>query len=605
TSQQLLVADKSLPELQVAGTWLTAVFLKDDADIRTTQLSQQLLTKLGTASLNLTRVSQELLLKQGPSDFRITQLSQSVLIKLDPSEFFLNFQPLEYPVAGDLYETEQVRGWNTQDIIYIQLEGIFPEGTTILRNGEEVGLTTQVSEGDYISVRGGVTNYFTTAINIYKYEMINDEIHRSPGGLWPVVQPDLNPIPRWSLESRTVQSLGWLDSVGVPALTEGYAAFAHSTASFAHLLEPESHSAPAYSFAQNDFDYSAPILYFKDVAYGDRSAHATLAYIDGFIAQYGEAEKKAPYKALAAVLTAHYASFEDATALQNTVLYSIPVTSETQAYNSYVGAMLGNEVHTTANTAIDNQGFSTRTETVVEIGTESELHYHGVNKVDQYFEHSWQTTYNVDQYFEHSWQTTYSVGQQFEKHVFNSYLVNQNWEAFAYGTFAVGLLEPLVPVSYVDGRPALVLVGQNPITHAASIAKVKYTVVEAEYAGMKNAIQVFVNIQSTLQAYRGEYVQAVYQNRLVNKAYTYTAARVNEVDILSASEFGNAEDYFDSASKYMGFDTRAALLEHTQYFDEVEEYERLNGFYYNLGIDESFSCQITVNMPVKWLLQGG
>src|SRR5690606_16459446 len=120
----------------------------------------------------------------------------------------------------------------------------------------------------------------------------------------------------------------------------------------------------------------------------------------------------------------------------------------------------------------------------------------------------------------------------------------------------------------------LVLVGQNPITHAASIAKVKYTVVEAEYAGMKNAIQVFVNIQSTLQAYRGEYVQAVYQNRLVNKACTYTAARVNEVDILSASEFGNAEDYFDSASKYMGFDTRAALLEHTQYFDEVEEYER-------------------------------
>src|SRR5690606_8443725 len=291
TSQQLLVADKSLPELQVAGTWLTAVFLKDDADIRTTQLSQQLLTKLGTASLNLTRISQDVLLKQGPSDLRITQLSQPALIKLDPSEFFLNFQPLEHPVAGDLYETEQVRGWNTQDIIYIQLEGIFPEGTTILRNGEEVGLTTQVSEGDYIAVRGGVTNYFTTAINIYKYEMINDEIHRSPGGLWPVVQPDLNPIPRWSLESRTVQSLGWLDSVGVPALTEGYAAFAHSTASFAHLLEPESHSAPAYSFAQNDFDYSAPILYFKDVAYGDRSAHATLAYIDGFIAQYGEAEK--------------------------------------------------------------------------------------------------------------------------------------------------------------------------------------------------------------------------------------------------------------------------------------------------------------------------
>lgn len=156
--------------------------------------AQMILKKSDWIGSNVSSLMQQIFMRSERLNTRLTNTTQLLFVSEVPSVFWLTFGTLEYPVKNQLYTSLTARATSVEPGAYIQLEGPVAPGTALYVNDVNVGLSSNIKNGDRVYIVGGVSNYFQTFMNVYTYYTTNGEVTREQVGTWNILQPDFKPV---------------------------------------------------------------------------------------------------------------------------------------------------------------------------------------------------------------------------------------------------------------------------------------------------------------------------------------------------------------------------------------------------------------------------
>nr|DAF93756.1 MAG TPA: hypothetical protein [Myoviridae sp. ctshb19] len=621
-SEQILIteSDNVNNPLQVSYAAMAYIIDAPDPQTAITQVSEQVLVKAPNNNTNITQSAQQILLKAFPATFRFTQVSQQLLIAETPSVFWLNFGNLEYPVKNALYDSRTARCTSVPQDAYIQLEGDFAEGSYMLVNGVNVGLSSPVKENDQVQLHAGVTNYWQLSINVYTYYMTNGEVTREMVGRWNIIQPELSPQkPRaysvyytnkqWLL-TKTKYSKASITSVFTKARialsntmqilfakanttigTKLDVLFGRVTTA---MLEP---IAPVYNGVRfgTHANQSMFTKALSTIAAGARSM-ITKAYYGDFKldkfqhVQAQDSYAKNTYNTGVGTGAAYY-------------------TMDPEQIQAAYGLATQEEFHRLAqgSALLENAEF-------IESGV-------GTESVDIAFDPlPLGSTAPVDQDFDYvQVGKSYSETQEYEAMLTTGFA--STFEMGFTDTIAYSVLNSFDFVGVRSGGTGFWIVPLD----TADITRPKMSLMQLFPAEKSNNHSEFVQNNpeahgahefhnfSTYPIFAGAPGNALYRTGIIKRIERVVPVQIGWVRVKAQMGVYKNTPYRPAqiatgrgnASLYQGFDTLNDVLDFTANYSGVTTLQKFNGYVYNLDVDKTFVCEVYYNGPISGLMQGG
>lgn len=635
-AQQVLRKDNDTPELRVALMQTIFVFEDDPSNVFTSQNAELVLTRSLTPAFNITQNAQQILIRARTSEFRFTQTAQLLHIKESPSKFWLRFGVLEYPLKKILYMSDIARATNVAAGTYIQLEGNLPPGSTMIINDVEVGLSSPVKSNDRVQLKAGVMNYFTTAINVYKYEPVNGNINRELVGTWAVTQPVLSPMVTKTYYAK--YTYGTTRTVHGLALSSLIPMFVKNLAMYGKLVEALATSAmqQAAKFTaeftsakslranvdwmvtkaehqlvhQGDYEQVSHKMKTNEIAgYLGVKTHPELVKFVGVDHLYVADSRFAQYDADYAPAYAEKANVPLTTLTPKTHPELVKVDYEQTAKPN--GAFVDSEYVFADYNSMNVWGT---------ILTAMKTHDH-------------LATFKLDTFRDHTYSATAPVSFDGGAKANQALFIYGTMPTIAYSAFTDAFYDRALTqgnISNVERQfDHYMPSGHNPVQmNQDHFAPAGYglTGISAEfvqramfheftYANEKQTTKskTFANAGEKRATGSGSLVPkgaVAYEiarrySGLAAIAPMFTKAQNGKATLFPTAAPKELVNALSRASTYMGFDTQQAALDFTENFADVVIKAKYNGYVYTLKVDQTFMCEIYSNMPVKGLIQGG
>lgn len=609
TPEQILYKESdSTNNLQVSHANIAFIVDAEDPSTAVTQTTEMALLREKQAPTAVTQNVEQVFMRVGILPFRITQTAEMVFAAELPSVFWLNFGTLQYPLVKRSYDSSVGRATSVQPGAYIQLESPHMDGTTLVVNGVEKGLSSPVANNDQVFIRGGITNFYQKEMNVYTYYTKNGVIARELVGQWKFVREDLVPtisrkysVPytnkTW-IQTRAYGGLAniiplWTRALSATGATlsalyaNGRSALAGLTSMFTKALGSV-FSGNGAVVSQNNHDLfvgpEADFMQAKPVyAEGPKSIITIAQEVLG--EQVGGAGAASPHVSLG-VLEGYDQMIPGAEPV--TMLEFERVQQHIDHYENtdFIGDMhAGFGVWTAIDYLTGNPvGFGK---------VAKEYEYNAVGK-SYSSEQEYTAIYNsgTGKPFSMGFMGTiaYSVlaGVSYTK---NSGIGTGNW---------------LMPEGQADiTRAGFGLVTMNSAERAIAHPHLVDRSVERD--GGKN-LGYFDSSPIMHKVGFGNFEQSVVKSSVnsgtVERIVIHTQHYLALVN-LTAYRPAEAISGRGKASLYMGFDTLQDVQDYTEQYAGVTTLAAYNGFVYNLAVDKSFVCEIYFNGPVSGLIQGG
>ncbi len=609
TPEQILYKEsESTNNLQVSHANIAFIVDAEDPSTAVTQTTEMALLREKQAPTAVTQNVEQVFMRVGILPFRITQTAEMVFAAELPSVFWLNFGTLQYPLVKRSYDSSVGRATSVQPGAYIQLESPHMDGTTLVVNGVEKGLSSPVANNDQVFIRGGITNFYQKEMNVYTYYTKNGVIARELVGQWKFVREDLVPtisrkysVPytnkTW-IQTRAYGGLAniiplWTRALSATGATlsalyaNGRSALAGLTSMFTKALTTV-FSGNGAVVSQNNHDLfvgpEADFMQAKPVyAEGAKSIITIAQEVLG--EQVGGAGAASPHVSLG-VLEGYDQMIPGAEPV--TMLEFERVQQHIDHYENtdFIGDM--------------HAGFGVWT--AIDYLTGNPV---GFGKVAKEYE------YNAV-------GKSYSSEQEYTA-IYNS----GTGKPFSMGFMGTIAYSVLAGVSYTKNSGIgtgnwLMPEGQADITRAGfgfvqmnqaerAIAHPHLVDRSVERDGGKN-LGYFDSSPIMHKVGFGNFEQSVVKSSVnsgtVERIVIHTQHYLALVN-LTAYRPAEAISGRGKASLYMGFDTLQDVQDYTEQFAGVTTLAAYNGFVYNLAVDKSFVCEIYFNGPVSGLIQGG
>lgn len=608
SEQVLIKEDENNNPLQISYVDVAYVVDATDPETATTNVSQQALVKEKNAPTSVTNAVQQILLKAFPAIFRVSQISQQLLVAETPSVFFMNFGILESPLKNVLYDSRTARATSVPEGAVIQLEGNFAPGSYMVINGEDVGLSSPISNNAQVSLHSGVTNYYQKSINVYAYYLTNGETTRELVGVWNVVQPDLKPVVTRAYSALwTAKSFLFLPTrFGLAQLHSALFAGARSMlVALVEILMGSGNSKTAQLvdalFAKANMALAVPMqsVFSKALAttadamksvFTKAKAHVS----NPFKADYTQAKVTSFVERDFVTVDVSYGT-HDATKnfekLKDSTAFVIPEYLETHAgYGAY-------ENKSFIDTAVNDAAFD----------------FDGTIQTRAYSS-DYKTTYEYNDVGKstESGVTWFAVlGSSFARPFAMSAMDTIAYSVLGNVSYEKGVgisLDSWVMPS--DTAEITKAVYGTFASNALANPKAKYGMFEQEAIPRKSEnFDTFPTSPIWLQRYSSTFKTGTektqHHSSIFNTKPIYTTNNHKLAALYPylKSELvvkGNAP-----ALTYMGFNTRQDALDFTENFYGVSVLNAYNGFIYNLDVDRSFICEISYVGPISGLMQGG
>ena len=607
--EQILYKESdSTNNLQVSHANIAFIVDAEDPSTAVTQTTEMALLREKQAPTAVTQNVEQVFMRVGILPFRITQTAEMVFAAELPSVFWLNFGTLQYPLVKRSYDSSVGRATSVQPGAYIQLESPHMDGTTLVVNGVEKGLSSPVANNDQVFIRGGITNFYQKEMNVYTYYTKNGVIARELVGQWKFVREDLVPtisrkysVPytnkTW-IQTRAYGGLAniiplWTRALSATGATlaalyaNGRSALAGLTSMFTKALGSV-FSGNGAVVSQNNHDLfvgpEADFMQAKPVyAEGAKSIITTAQEVLG--EQVGGAGAASPHVSLG-VLEGYDQMIPGAEPV--TMLEFERVQQHIDHYENtdFIGDM--------------HAGFGVWT--AIDYLTGNPV---GFGKVAKEYE------YNAV-------GKSYSSEQEYTA-IYNS----GTGKPFTMGFIGTIAYSVLAGVSYTKNSGIgtgnwLMPEGQADITRAGfgfvqmnqaerAIAHPHLVDRSVERDGGKN-LGYFASSPIMHKVGFGNFEQSVVKSSVnsgtVERIVIHTQHYLALVN-LTAYRPAEAISGRGKASLYMGFDTLQDVQDYTEQYAGVTTLAAYNGFVYNLAVDKSFVCEIYFNGPVSGLIQGG
>lgn len=609
TPEQILYKESdSTNNLQVSHANIAFIVDADDPSTAITQTAEMALLRDKQAPTAVTQNVEQVFMRVGILPFRITQTAEMVFAAELPSVFWLNFGTLQYPLVKRSYDSSVGRATSVQPGAYIQLESPHMDGTTLVVNGVEMGLSSPVTNNDQVFIRGGITNFYQREMNVYTYYTKNGVIARELVGQWKFVREDLVPtisrkysVPytnkTW-IQTRAYGGLAnivplWTRALSATGATlaalyaNGRSALAGLTSMFTKALGSV-FSGNGAVVSQNNHDLfvgpEADFMQAKPVyAEGAKSIITTAQEVLG--EQVGGAGAASPH-----------VSFGVLEGYEQMIPGAEPVTMlEFERVQQHI------DHYENTDFVGDTQvGFGVWT--AIDYLTGNPVGFGKVNKEYEY----------------NAVGKSYSSEQEYTA-IYNS----GTGKPFTMGFMGTIAYSVLAGVSYTKNSGVgtgnwLMPEGQADITRAGfgyvqmnqaerAIAHPHLADRSVERDGGKN-LGYFASSPIMHKVGFGNFEQSVVKSSVnsgtVERIVIHTQHYLALVN-LTAYRPAEAISGRGAASLYMGFDTLQDVQDYTEQYAGVATLAAYNGFVYNLAVDKSFVCEIYFNGPVSGLIQGG
>jgi hypothetical protein len=595
TSENILYKESdSTNNMQVSHAHMAFVVDADDPATTVTQNSENILYRQGPASTFVSVAAENVFMRTGTLPFRISSTVEMVFAAELPSVFWLNFGTIQYPLIRKSYDSQIGRATSVQPGAYIQLESPHMDGTTLVVNGVEVGLSSPVSNNDQILVRGGVTNFFQTEMNVYTYYTKNGQIARELVGQWKFTREPLTPTisRKYSVPYTNTQWIKTGANYGfgnnIPLWTRALSAIGATLSALFSKAMTSIFSGNGAVVSQNNHDtFAGPTAEFTqaDAAYAEGAKSMITKAQEVLGEQIGGAGAAAPHVNLQAWdgYTQMIPGAEPVTMLE---FERVQQHIDHYENTDFVGDMhAGFGVWTAIDYLTGNPvGFGK---------VAKEYEYNAVGK-SYSSEQEYTAIYNsgTGKPFSMGFIGTiaYSVlaGVSYTK---NSGIGTGNWlmpegqadiARAGFGFVTMNSAERAIAHPHLadrgverNGEMNQGYFETSPIMHIVGFGSFEQSVVKSS-----------VN--------SGTFVQGVIHTRQYSALANLTAYRPAE-----------AISGRDKASLYMGFDTLQDVQDFTEQYSGVTTLAAYNGYVYNLAVDKSFVCEIYFNGPISGLIQGG
>lgn len=609
SAEQIFYAEgENTNNLQVSTAHVAFIVDADDPATAISQATEQVLVRSGPAQTLVTQSSEQIFMRVGILPFRISQTVELVFAAELPSVFWLNFGTLQYPLVRRSYDSSVGRATSVQPGAYIQLESPHMDGTTLVVNGVEKGLSSPVANNDQVFIRGGITNFYQKEMNVYTYYTKNGVIARELVGQWKFVRETLVPtisrkysVPytnkTWIKTSATF-GIGnliplWTRAISATGATlsalyvNGKSALAGLTSMFTKALTSMFSSNGAVVSQNNHELFVGPEADFMQ---------AKPVYTKGPESIITKAQEVLGEQVGGAGAASPHVSFGVLNGYEQMIPGAEPVTMleferVQQHIDHYENTDFIGDMHAGFGvwTAIDYLSGNP-----VGFGkVNKEYEYNAVGK-SYSSEQEYTAIYNsgTGKPFTMGFMGTiaYSVlaGVSYTK---NSGIGTGNWlmpegqadiTRAGFGFVQMNGAERAIAHPHLadrsverDGGKNLGYFGASPIMHKVGFGSFEQTVVKTS-------------------------VNSGTVERIVIHTQHYLAL-VN----LTAYRPAEAISGRGAASLYMGFDTLQDVQDYTEQYAGVTTLAAYNGYVYNLEVDKSFVCEIYFNGPVSGLIQGG
>jgi hypothetical protein len=609
TAEQILYTESnSTNNLQVSHAHIAFVVDADDPSTAITQTTEMALLREKQAPTAVSGSVEQVFMRMGNLPWRITQVAELVFAAELPSVFWLNFGTLQYPLIKHSYDSSAGRATSVQPGAYIQLESPHMDGTTLVVNGVETGLSSPIANNDQVFIRGGITNFYQREMNVYTYYTKNGVIARELVGQWKFVREDLVPtISRKYSEPYT--NATWIKTkanygIGnlIPLLTRALSA---TGATLTALYE---NGRSALAGLTSMFTKALTGMFGGNGAVVSQNNHELFEGPEADFMQAKPVYAEGPKSII--------------TVAQDTL--SEPIDGEgasspntnLQAWNGYEQMIPGAEPVTMlefeqSQHHIDhyvNTDFEGNTQ--VGFGQWTAIDYLTGNPVGFALVHK--------DYEYNAVGKSYSSEQEYTA-IYNS----GTGKPFTMGFMGTIAYSVLAEVSYTKNSGIgtgnwLMPEGQADITRTGfgfvqmngaerAIAHPHLTDRTVERDGGKN-LGYFGASPIMHKVGFGHFEQTVVKSSVnsgtVERIVIHTQHYLALAN-LTAYRPAEAISGRGAASLYMGFDTLQDVQDYTEQFAGVTTLAAYNGFVYNLEVDKSFVCEIYFNGPVSGLIQGG
>jgi hypothetical protein len=583
---------ESTNNLQVSHANIAFVVDADDPATAISQAAESVLIRSGPAQTLVTQSTEQVFMRTATLPFRITQMAELVFAAELPSIFWLNFGTIQYPLVKKFYDSQIGRATSVQPGAYIQLESPHLEGTTLVVNGVEVGLSSPIANNDQVLIRGGITNFYQTEMNVYTYYTKNGTIARELVGQWKFTREPLTPTHSRKY-SVPYTNTNWIKTGNSFGLANIVSVWTQAKSQLGAVLSAAMASGrSALASLTGVFSKAMASMFGGKGAIVSQNNHATAQGAESIIT-----------KADAALSTHDAAN----TAAPHANL---------QAWDGYTQMQAGYDT-------VDLPEFERSFDHID--------HYENVNFVGDH-----QVGFGLTLAVEYKMIGPVGYGTVQKEYEYNavgkSYSSEQQYTAIynsgsgkPFSMTAIGTIAYSVLVSTTYTKNSGVGTGNWLMpTGQADVAKTGFGFVvmnQAERAiahphladrtveqGANHNQGYFETSPIMHKVGFGNFDQTVVKSSVnsgaVDRIVIHTQhylARAN----LTAYRPAEAISGRGKASLYMGFDTLQDVQDYTEQYSGVTTLAAYNGYVYNLAVDKSFVCEIYFNGPVSGLIQGG
>uniref|UniRef100_A0AB39CDV5 F5/8 type C domain-containing protein n=1 Tax=Pseudomonas phage HRDY3 TaxID=3236930 RepID=A0AB39CDV5_9VIRU len=599
-------SDASNP-LQVSHA--AAVFVVDQTDPETaiSQTPELILKREAPGGTQISQAVEQVFMRMGNLPYRISQLPQLLLLSEIPTIFWLNFGTLVNPVRFQLYTSLIGRATSVQPGAYIQLESPHAEGTTLIVNGVEVGLSSPVVNNDQVAIKGGVTNFWQKEMNVYTYYTKNGQIARELVGTWKIQQPDLTPT-KGRAYGEYAKVSGWI------------------------LLRQNYGMVTLQSVVGKSLSVIGRTL--VAVYTSSRSALASLGQL---VTSANAAVFRGPdsvvSKALATVFRGPDAMVNKANTQTAKGADSVIASAHVQAENSVISGWINAQVNDGKGKTEFDDGVSAGVGTIdmsSERSFAAQVEYENTDfiptevnygKADDDFEIGGPVNYGkkdqkfellevgkvVGEYQEYTPMISTGFAQTFRMGFMDtiaySVLTDQNYErGVGQGTGAW-----IVPLGYAELAKAKFGIvemwpAEKGANHSEFVDRDTYKEGAHDFHNFSSSAFIQKIGISEFEMYANKRVESVQLSTPVTWVRAIAEMGVARLTPFIAAQSVNGRG---AASLYMGFDTLQDVTDYTSQYAGVTTLQMYNGYVYNLAVDKTFVCEIYYNGPISGLIQGG
>jgi len=610
TSENILYKESdSANNLQVSHAHIAFVVDADDPSTTVSQNSENILYRQGPASTFVSSSVENVFMRTGTLPFRISSTVELVFAAELPSVFWLNFGTIQYPMIRQSYDSQIGRATSVQPGAYIQLESPHMDGTTLVVNGVEVGLSSPVSNNDQIFIRGGITNFFQTEMNVYTYYTKNGQIARELVGQWKFTREPLTPTHSRKYSAQYTNT-SWIKT--------------HNYFSLANIVS-------IWTQARTMLGATLDSLYVSGrSALADVTSMFTKALATVFRGPDAIADQK------------NHSTFEGPDAD-----FTQALTTEFRGPDAIITK--AQETNTASNNAANDNPPNVHLEPVFGF----EQSYLGLDPEDLFDFEQYQQ--HIDQYentnFEGNTAKGFGLTLAVEYKMIGptgSALVHKDYEYNAVGkSYSSEQIFTAIPNSGVGipffmgfiGTIAYSVLVATDYTKSAPAGTGTWLLPTGDAYVGRNGFGMFAFTGTEKANAHPELAdREVYVHHAHEQGYFTTSPIMHKVGFGTFEKFGIITKVYSSvfglgsvhvkqnsamaplsayrpaeavsgrsnqASLYMGFDSLQDVQDYTEQYSGVTTLQMYNGYVYNLEVDKSFVCEIYFNGPISGLIQGG